>query len=128
QSLRRTEMNSRTRISAGISAAAAALLLASAPSAHADPQYTLSFLPSGFDASAINDAGQVVGTAGGAAAIFSGGTLTGLAGVGAPSAGLGINNAGDVAGSLGQLYSGSAFSYHAGTVTNIGAALSVDYP
>jgi probable HAF family extracellular repeat protein len=125
-------MTSRKRISAvtlsKTAAVAAAFLLAGAPSAHADPLYSLSFLPVGFDASAINDAGQVVGTAGGAAAIYAGGTLTGLAGVGAPSAGLGINNAGDVAGSLGQLYSGSAFSYHAGTVTNIGAALSADYP
>jgi probable HAF family extracellular repeat protein len=108
-------------------AAAAAFLLAGASAAHADPLYTLSFLPSGFEASAINDAGQVVGTAGGAAAILSGGTLTGLGGIVGPGTGLGINNAGDVVGTIGPQYAGSAFAYRGGTLTNVGALLPSDY-
>ncbi|WP_051971684.1 PEP-CTERM sorting domain-containing protein [Massilia sp. 9096] len=120
-------MISRTRMTA-VAAAAAACLLAGASSAHADPLYALSFLPAGFDASAINDAGQVVGSAGGAAAIYAGGTLSSLAGALGPGTGLVINNAGDVAGSLGPQFGGSAYAYRGGTLTNIGALLPVDYP
>jgi probable HAF family extracellular repeat protein len=115
-------MTSRT-----LTAVATAAMLACATGAKADPLYQLSFLPAGFAASAINDTGQIVGTAGGAAAILSGGTLTSLAGILPSSTGLGINNAGDVAGSIGPQFGGSAYSYRGGTLTNIGALLPVDY-
>jgi probable HAF family extracellular repeat protein len=116
-------MTSRT-----LTAVATAAILACATGAKADPLYNLSFLPAGFAAEGLNNSGQIVGTAGGAAAILSGGTLTSLAGVAPASFGLAINNAGDVAGALDFRYAGSAFAYGGGLLTNIGAQLPTDYP
>ncbi|WP_075794007.1 HAF repeat/PEP-CTERM domain-containing protein [Massilia putida] len=103
-----------------------ALLLPLFASAHAwaDPLYTIDFLPTGFAPSALNDAGQIVGTYGGAAAILSGGTVTSLGNVLPDSYGRAINNHGDVAGTQYSPYSGSAFAWFGGTVVPVGANLS----
>jgi len=88
-------------------------------SAHAwaDPLYTIDFLPAGFAPSALNDAGQIVGTYGGAAAILSGGTITSVV---PASSGAAINNHGDIAGTQDA---GSAFAVIGGTVVPVGAGL-----
>jgi len=96
---------------------AAACLLAGAPSASAEPIYDLSFLPSGFRGVQLNDAGQVVGNAGGAAALYSGGVLTTVAP--SPSFAEGINNRGDIAGTLNEGFVNEAFTSIGGTFTNI---------
>ncbi len=103
------------------------LLAAGAPDAGADPLYNLSILPAGFAAEELNNAGQVVGTANGAATILSGNTLTSLAAVAPVSFGLAINGAGDVAGALDSRYGGSAFSYIGGTLANLGPLLSENF-
>lgn len=100
-----------------LAALAGAGLLAATSGAGAEPLYTLSFLPTGFQGAQINDAGQVVGTAGGAAALYAGGVLTSLAP--SPSVGQGINNQGDVTGSLSPVFDSRAFTYVDGTLTNI---------
>lgn len=101
---------------------AATFLLASAitSAANAAPLYTVSFLPTGFQGAQLNDVGQVVGTAGGAAALYSGGSVTTL--VPGPSYGTGINNQGDIVGSLNP-YS-EAFTYIGGNFTSIHAAVA----
>ena len=88
----------------------AALLAAGTPGVHADPLYTVDFLPTGFTADALNNSGQVVGTSGDAAAIVSGGILTSLAAIAPVSYGRAINSAGDIAGTLDNPYGGRAFS------------------
>ncbi|WP_440965323.1 PEP-CTERM sorting domain-containing protein [Massilia sp. GER05] len=102
-----------------------ALLLPFFASAHAwaDPLYTFDFLPAGFAPSALNNAGQIVGTSGGAAAILSGGTVTSLGSVLPDSYGLAINNHGDIAGSRNSPYNGSAFAYVGGSVVPVAASL-----
>jgi probable HAF family extracellular repeat protein len=91
---------------------AATLLFASAA-----PQYHFTFLPAGFNAAQLNDAGQVVGDAGGAAAIYAGGVVTTV--VAAPSFGAGINDQGDITGYLDRNFTPEAFTYIGGTFTNI---------
>lgn len=81
-------------ISRFIAAVAATMLLACAPGAIAAPLYTVTFLPAGFRGAQLNDVGQVVGTAGGAAALYSGGVVTTVAPF--ASTGEGINNHGDI--------------------------------
>lgn len=113
-----------------------ALLLPLLASAHAwaDPLYTVAlytvdFLPTDFAPAALNDAGRIVGTYGGAAAILSGGTITSLGGAVPDSYGSAINNRGDIAGSQYSPYSGSAFAWIGGTVVPVGAGLPADmYP
>jgi probable HAF family extracellular repeat protein len=91
--------------------------------AWADPLYTVNFLPAGFAPAALNDAGQIVGTYGGAAAILSGGTITSLV---PASRGVAINGHGDIAGTSND---GSAFARIGGTVVPVGASLPADmYP
>lgn len=105
-----------------------ALLLPLFASAHAwaDPLYTFNFLPTGFAPSALNDAGQIVGTYGGAASILSGGTIASLV---PDSYGFAINNRGDIAGVRQGPFIGSAFAYVGGTVVPVGASLPADmYP
>jgi probable HAF family extracellular repeat protein len=105
-----------------------ALLLPLFASAHAwaDPLYTVNFLPAGFAPAALNDAGQIVGTYGGAAAILSGGTVTSLGGIVPDSRGAAINDHGDIAGT--QSFTG-AFALIGGTVVPVGAGLPADmYP
>jgi probable HAF family extracellular repeat protein len=115
-------MTSRTLAAA----LAATVLLAGAPGAGAEPLYTISFLPAGFQGAQLNDAGQIVGTASGAAAIYSGGLVTNVAT--APSIGMGINNQGDITGSLNPVASSQAFTLIGGTFTNIHPVVSGDYP
>lgn len=76
-------------------------VLAGPPVALADPLYALQFLPQDFAASAINNAGHVVGTGSGGAAIWNGSTLAYLSGLAPGSEGLGINNHDDVVGQVG---------------------------
>lgn len=111
-------MQGMTMISRTLAAAfAATLLLAATPHARAEPLYTFSFLPTGFQGAQLNDAGQIVGTAGNAAALYSSGVLPTVA---APvSVGQGINNRGDIVGSLNPASDGNAFTYIGGTFTNI---------
>lgn len=94
-----------------------AIVITTTSPARAAPLYTVSFLPTGFDGVQLNNAGQVVGTAGGAAALYSGGVLTTLAP--AASMGAGINNHGDTTGSLGTFYFAEAFTHIGGTFANI---------
>lgn len=92
-------------------------LLALPLSALAAPIYSLTFLPDGFFASGINNAGQVVGTASGGAAIWSDTSVSYFM----PAAeGLAINNHGDVAGRIGT----TGFLYHNGAaeIINPGGA------
>ncbi len=98
-------------------ACAAILLLLSAPGAGAAPLYTLTVLPTGFVPGQLNDAGQIVGTAGDAAAIYFGGSVTSV--VLSISQGSGINNAGHITGSLNTFYESEAFTLIGGTLTNL---------
>jgi MYXO-CTERM domain-containing protein len=87
-------------------------LLATPLAALADPIYSLTFLPEGFFASAINNAGQVAGTARGGAAVWSDTTVSYFL----PGAeALAINNHGDVAGRIGT----TGFLYSSGTAEYI---------
>lgn len=105
-------------ISRKISAAFAGIfLLSMATTASAAPFYTIDFLPSSFQGVQLNDVGQVVGTAGGAAALYSGGVVTGMAL--SQSAGFGINNQGTITGSLGDFYMAEAFTSGGGVFTNL---------
>lgn len=91
----------------------ASLLAATVP-ALADPLYSLTFLPNDFRGAGINNAGQIVGTAGGGAAIWSApGALTSFGWLIPGSEGLGINDRGDIVGSYqnqGFVFSGDVFS------------------
>lgn len=87
-------------------------LLAAPLGALADPIYSLTFLPDGFFASAINNAGHLVGTARGGAAVW---TDTSVSYFLPGAEGLAINNRGDVAGRAGT----AGFLYSAGTVEYI---------
>ena len=68
----------------------------------AAPAYTASFGPGGFYGTHINNAGQVVGTYNGAAAIWSGMSVSDIAAFAPQSFGLGINNRGHIAGFSGN--------------------------
>lgn len=98
-------------------ACAATVLLAGASQAGAAPLYNLTVLPTGFLAGQLNDAGQVVGTTGDAAAIYFGGSVSTV--VPAISQGVGINNAGHITGSLNTFYESEAFTLVGGTLTNL---------
>jgi len=76
--------------------------LAAPLAAPAAPAYTASFAPGGFYAQRINNAGQVVGSYDGAAAIWSGTALTNIAALAPQSFGLGLNNRGHIAGFAGN--------------------------
>jgi probable HAF family extracellular repeat protein len=91
-------------------------VLACAP-ALADPLYSINFLPTGFAPSAINNAGQIVGSWNNTAAILSGSSINIVPGVGPDSWGAGINDRGDVAGGIGPFP--SAFMVAGGTLTVI---------
>jgi probable HAF family extracellular repeat protein len=91
-------------------------LLAGPPAASADPLYAVTFLPQDFYAAGINNGGQIVGTAGGGAAIWSSPTsITSLGALLPGSEGLGINNHGDIVGRYGD----NAFVYAGGVATSI---------
>ena len=87
----------------------------------AEPIYTMSFLPAGFDARAMNGAGRVVGNTGAGVSIWDGAALINL-GLGADSYGYAINSRGDVAGALNGGY-GQPFLYTSGVVRNAGPVL-----
>jgi probable HAF family extracellular repeat protein len=81
----------------------------------ANPTYSLTFLPQDFYASAINNAGHVVGTARGGAAIWTDTSTTYLSSILPGSEGLAINNHDDIAGRVGI----HAFAYSGGVVRDI---------
>jgi probable HAF family extracellular repeat protein len=81
----------------------------------ANPTYTLTFLPRDFYASAINNAGHIVGTAGGGAAIWTDTSTTYLSAILPGSEGLAINNHDDIAGRFGI----HGFAYSAGVARDI---------
>lgn len=88
------------------------MLLAASSCALAEPLYTMSFLPGDFSAAAINRHGDIVGTAGGGAAIWSPVSTTYLASLLPGSEGLAINGTGAIAGRIGT----DAFVYAGGSV------------
>lgn len=92
---------------------AATFLLISAPGAGAAPLYHFSFLPTGFYGEQLNDVGQIVGTADGAANIYTDGAITSFVG----GVGAGINNHGDITGFLTPF--NEAFTITGGQFTNI---------
>lgn len=96
-------------------------LLASPLMALAEPIYSLSFLPAGFDARAMNNAGRIVGNTSAGVSIWDGGALINL-GLGADSYGFAINGRGDVAGALNGEY-GQPFLYSAGVLRKAGPVL-----
>ncbi|MET0855275.1 MAG: PEP-CTERM sorting domain-containing protein [Telluria sp.] len=90
-------------------------LLACPVTALANPAYSLTFLPQDFYASAINNAGQIVGTAAGGAAIWTDTSTTYLSSILPGSEGLAINSQGDIAGRFGI----HGFAYSGGVVRDI---------
>jgi probable HAF family extracellular repeat protein len=90
-------------------------LLACPLGALANRTYSVTFLPQDFYASAINNAGQVVGTARGGAAIWSDTSTTYLDALLPGSEGLAINNHGDIAGRVGI----HGFAYAGGVVRDV---------
>lgn len=82
-----------------ISRACLLALLACPVAALAEPIYTMSFLPAGFDGRAMNGAGHIVGQNSAGVGIWNGSSLIDL-GLGANSYAYAINSRGDVAGSL----------------------------
>ncbi|WP_051109963.1 PEP-CTERM sorting domain-containing protein [Massilia niastensis] len=82
----------------------------------AAPLYRMTLLPGDFHASALNNAGQVVGTARGGAAIWSRTATIYLGGLLPGSEGLAINSRGAIAGRVGA----SAFMYADGAVSTFG--------
>jgi probable HAF family extracellular repeat protein len=90
--------------------------LAAPACALADPSYTITFLPAGFDASAINNLGHVVGNAGDGAAIWNGSSVFSLGTLLPGSEGLAINNLDQIAG---RNTDGQSFYYAGGAVHNI---------
>lgn len=94
---------------------ATATIATTASAASAAPLYTVAFLPTGFNGAQLNDTGQIVGTAGGIAALYSGGVVSSVAP--SSSLGAGINNHGDVTGFLTPY--NEAFTNIGGVYTNI---------
>lgn len=91
-------------------------LLAGPLAALADPIYTVTALPVDFSASNMNNSGSIVGTFGGAAAIWTSSGITGIGALAPDSLGFGINNRGDIAGT----WQGDAFVYSGGSLRNVG--------
>lgn len=96
-------------------------LLACPVVALAEPIYTMSFLPAGFDGRAMNGAGHIVGNSSAGVGIWNGSSLIDL-GLGAGSYAYAINSRGDVAGSLNGAY-GQPFLYTSGALRHAGPAL-----
>lgn len=96
-------------------------LLACPVAALAEPIYSMSFLPTGFDARAMNSAGRIVGNTSQGVSVWDGVSLIDL-GLGAGSYGYAINSRGDVAGALNGSY-GQPFLYTSGTLRHVGPAL-----
>lgn len=87
----------------------------------AEPIYSMSFLPAGFDGRAMNGAGHIVGNSSAGAGIWNGSALIDL-GLGPDSYAYAINNRGDVAGSLYGEY-GRPFLHTSGLVRHAGPEL-----
>ncbi|MDN4053052.1 HAF repeat/PEP-CTERM domain-containing protein [Massilia sp. YIM B02763] len=81
------------------------------------PRYAPTFLPADFTAAALNNAGQVVGTAGGGAATWSPASVLSYGVLLPGSEGLGINDRGDIVGT----YRDQAFVFAADALTIIPA-------
>ena len=96
-------------------------LLACPLMALAEPVYTVSFLPAGFTATAMNASGRIVGNTSAGVSIWDGAALVNL-GLGANSYGYAINSHGDIAGALNGGY-GQPFIYTSGAVRNTGPVL-----
>ncbi|MFK3738329.1 PEP-CTERM sorting domain-containing protein [Massilia sp. TN1-12] len=79
------------------------------------PRYAPTFLPADFTAAALNRAGQVVGTSGGGAAVWSPASVVSYGQLLPGSEGLGINNRGDIVG----IYRDQAFVFAADVLTII---------
>lgn len=79
------------------------------------PRYAPTFLPADFTAAALNNAGQVVGTTGGGAAIWSSASVVSYGVLLPGSEGLGINDRGDIVGT----YRDRAFVFAADVFTSI---------
>lgn len=89
------------------------VILACPGLAMAEPFYRMTWLPQDFTAAGLDDAGRVVGTAQGGAAVWSTGGATYLASLLPGSEGLAINNGGSIVGRIGSdafVYAGGAFS------------------
>lgn len=105
----------------------AASLLAAPAVALADPTYSLSFLPVGFEGHALGNNGLVAGRfdtgSGWAGATWSGGSMTLYGGQGITSIN-GVSSNGMFTGSLrtAGMTNDHAFIYHGGTVQDIGGA------
>ncbi len=80
-------------------------------------------LPAPFNASGINNHGQIVGTFNNTAAVYTDATFTTLAAIAPGSMGQAINDRGDIAG----IWNGRVFLYAGGTFTDTGYAPG-DYP
>lgn len=104
----------------------ALLALTACIPACADPLYSVHLLPTDFTPAAMNNAGQIVGTYQGAAAIFSSAGIASLGGVAPSSMGLGINDHGDVAGVIGSSYLGTPLAWIGGALVPI-AGFPPDY-
>lgn len=91
-------------------------LLGSVVPALANPLYALTFLPADFAAAGINNAGQIVGTSGGGAAVWnSPASVVSYGAILPGSTGLGINNRGDIVG----MYHNEAFEYGSGVLGTV---------
>jgi len=84
------------------------------------PQFSMTYIGA-FSPAAINNLGQVVGTDGAQAVLYSGGGLTYLGSPSGRSYAYGINDAGQI---VGQYGGNQAFSYSGGAYTDIGPANS----
>ncbi|RZA34696.1 MAG: DUF3466 family protein [Lysobacteraceae bacterium] len=96
-------------------------LLACPAVALAEPIYSMSFLPAGFEATAMNGSGRIVGNTNAGVSIWDGAALINL-GLGANSYGYAINSRGDIAGALNGSY-GQPFVYTSGAMRHAGPVL-----
>ncbi|WP_051933691.1 DUF3466 family protein [Massilia sp. BSC265] len=97
-------------------------LLACPVVALADPVYSMTFLPSGFNATAMNSSGRIVGNTSEGVSVWDGASLINL-GLGANSYGYAINGRGDVAGALGSWGYGQPFLYTSEAMHHVGPVL-----
>ncbi|MDB5908629.1 MAG: repeat/PEP-CTERM protein [Massilia sp.] len=91
-------------------------ILASPLAALADPIYSMTFLPKDFNASAMNNAGRIVGSNANGAAVWSTAGVTDIGGIAPGSEGQAINNRGEIGGT----WEGDAFAYSPAAFRNIG--------
>jgi len=95
--------------------AAAALLAAPLATAQTLPQYTATFLPAGFTATAINAGGQISGY-NGSAALWDGNGMRDYAAVAPGSSAFGLDSRGQLVGA----WQGDAYAFAPGALRNVG--------